>query len=88
MKVHELKLKRGYFSQWMNLQKTAEIRLDDGRDFKVGDLVVLKDYDEHRGLFSGASMEKKIVGITKLSSVIPAGVLLDDRWVVLYLGEP
>ena len=81
MKVHELKLKRGYFSQWMN-------RLDDGRDFKVGDLVVLKDYDEHRGLFSGASMEKKIVGITKLSSVIPAGVLLDDRWVVLYLGEP
>ncbi len=85
MTVHELKVQRGYFAQLMENRKTAEIRKDDGRNYKIGDELLLKCWDAEKQLFSGASIRKKIVGKTELSGLIPR---IEPGWVVLYLGEP
>lgn len=48
--IHELKIKPEYFQAVWNGQKRAELRKDD-RDYKVGDLLVLKEWDgeKHTG---------------------------------------
>lgn len=52
MKVHELKIEPQYFEAVVSSKKTFEIRKDD-RGFKVGDLLVLKEYtsDRHTNQF-------------------------------------
>lgn len=42
--VHELKILPQYFEMVANGSKRFELRKDD-RDYKVGDLLVLKEYD-------------------------------------------
>ena len=44
MKRHELKLVQPYFEDVWNRVKTFELRKND-RDFKVGDSVMLREYD-------------------------------------------
>lgn len=43
-KKHELKILPEYFRAVTNREKQFELRKDD-RDFKVGDLVILKEWD-------------------------------------------
>lgn len=45
---HELKLHPRYFSRVANGQKTFEIRKND-RDYQVGDILVLKEFDAEAG---------------------------------------
>lgn len=45
---HELKCNPEYFARIGSGQKTFEIRKND-RDFQVGDILVLKEYDPKRG---------------------------------------
>lgn len=52
MKTHNLKLVQPFFNEVKNGTKTFELRRND-RDFKVGDEVVLKEYDMMRNKFSG-----------------------------------
>ena len=44
MKIHELKTKPEYFEAARKQQKNFEIRRDD-RDYQVGDLVKLEEFD-------------------------------------------
>ena len=50
MKIHELKTKPEYFGAARKRQKNFEIRRDD-RDFQVGDLVKLEEFDN--GKYTG-----------------------------------
>lgn len=45
---HELKLDTAYFGRVASGQKTFEIRRND-RDFQVGDILLLKEYDPQKG---------------------------------------
>lgn len=45
--IHELKIESQYFKEVINGKKTFEIRKND-RNFKVGDLVKLKEIDENK----------------------------------------
>lgn len=44
MKTHELKIKPKYFDDVISGKKNFEIRKDD-RDYEVGDLITLKEYE-------------------------------------------
>lgn len=57
--THELKTWSEYFNAIRGGQKTFEIRNDD-RGFKVGDLLVLKEYDPQSDAFTG-QVEHRIV---------------------------
>lgn len=45
---HELKCRPEYFSRVASGQKTFEIRRND-RDFQVGDILILKEYEPDKG---------------------------------------
>ena len=45
MKTHELKIKSQYFKDVISGVKTFEVRKND-RDFKIGDLMILKEFDK------------------------------------------
>lgn len=47
MKIHELKISPKYFEDVKANKKHFELRKDD-RDFKVGDLITLREYDNEQ----------------------------------------
>lgn len=52
MKVHTLKTTTGFFNAVDSGRKPFEVRRND-RDFKVGDLLVLREWDERAGVYLG-----------------------------------
>jgi ASC-1-like (ASCH) protein len=58
--IHELKIIQPYFSEVKKGAKKFELRRND-RDFKIGDTVVLKEYDKKTQTYSG---EFIVIGIT------------------------
>ena len=48
--IHELKLREEYKSPIENLSKTFEIRKEDDKTFKEGDLLILKIIDDKNKL--------------------------------------
>lgn len=59
MKIHELKTWKQYFVAVFSGLKNFEIRFND-RDFKVGDEVLLKEYDEKEGVYTGRILHRRI----------------------------
>jgi len=64
MKIHELKISPKYFEDVNANKKRFELRKDD-RDFEVGDLITLKEYDN--GEYTGREIKN-----------IPIGYILRD----------
>lgn len=62
MRVHKLKTLTPYFENVVNGRKSAELRLND-RDYQVGDIVLLEDYDLERKVYRGPTIEKQITHI-------------------------
>lgn len=63
MVVHHLKILPEYFGPLLQGDKTFEIRRND-RQFKVGDVVFLKEWDSDTRTFTGRSVIRKIRYIT------------------------
>lgn len=61
-KVHELKILPKWFDDVASEKKNFEIRRAD-RDFKVGDILVLKEYE--RGRYTGREIKRIIQYIYK-----------------------
>lgn len=59
MKIHELKISPKYFGDVYEGKKNFEIRKDD-RDFKVGDLITLREYDN--GQYTGREIKNIPIG--------------------------
>lgn len=55
---HILKIQPEYFQAVLDRKKTFEIRLND-RDYKVGDSIILKEFDYNYG-FTGRNLRKTI----------------------------
>lgn len=58
--VHELKIYPQYFEEVLNGNKTFEVRKND-RGFQVGDIVILKEFDNIR--YSGREVKAEITYI-------------------------
>lgn len=63
MTTHELKILPEYFKAQKTGKKNFEIRKND-RDYKVGDKLVLKEYDPKTDSFTGQSFDTEITFIT------------------------
>ena len=62
MKTHELKTVQPHFDHVRSGVKRAEIRRDD-RDFAVGDVLVLREYDPTTDSYSGREVEARITHV-------------------------
>ena len=61
-KIHELKIRPGYFKDVLSGKKKFEIRRND-RDFTVGDFIILEEYDEISNGYTGEKAYFKITYI-------------------------
>lgn len=63
MRVHEVKSWTQFFSAIKAGQKKHDLRVND-RDYKVGDTILLKEYDMEKGTFTGDQCYAEITFIT------------------------
>lgn len=62
--THHLKTLQPHFSDVWFGRKTFEIRVND-RNFQVGDILLLKEWDNLLGIYSGKGIEAKISHVFK-----------------------
>lgn len=72
MATHNLKIDRRHFGPVKLGLKTAELRLND-RDYKVGDWLILNEYDNG---YTGQQVARKVVHVSDVESIAPGYVLL------------
>lgn len=63
MTIHHLKSWVGLFDPIARGEKTHELRVLD-RDYKIGDTLVLSEYDPLKKLYTGATVEVEVTYIT------------------------
>lgn len=63
MEIHELKTWAEFFKAIQSGEKTFEIRNND-RNFQVGDMLLLREYDLETDRFTGRETIKQITYIT------------------------
>lgn len=76
---HALKIHPEPFLSVCKYQKTAELRIDDGHNFKVGDILLLKEWNPRKRQYSGASTKRQITHIIQVGKWIEGA----SPWVVL-----
>ena len=64
MTMHELKTWPTPFQAILNGKKNYELRVND-RDFAVGDVLVLKEYDPDTDAYSGRELRTEVRYMTK-----------------------
>ena len=79
--VHELKILEIYFVAVISGLKNFEIRKND-RNFHVGDVLVLKEYNSESNRYSGRKVIKQVKYIFN-----GPGYGIEDGYCVLALGE-
>ena len=62
--IHELKILPDYYWEVFLGHKTFEIRKND-RDFKTGDMVILKEWNPDSKLYTRNKLTRKIIYILK-----------------------
>lgn len=64
MKTHSLKTWPQYFQKIIDKKKTAELRFND-RNYQIGDLLFLQEYDNEKKEYTGREIYVKITDITE-----------------------
>jgi hypothetical protein len=77
--IHELKTWPGPFQATWNGLKLFEFRKND-RDFKVGDTLLLREYDPYIG-YTGREI------ITKITYILSEGYDLPENYCILSIGH-
>lgn len=72
MASHNLKIHRQHFGPVQLGLKTAELRLND-RDFKVGDWLILNEWDNG---YTGQQVARKVVHISDVCDIAEGYVLM------------
>lgn len=67
-KVHTLKSWQMFFEDIMSGERTSDIRCTDDRDFKVGDIMCLQEFDPVKFIYTGRSQLAKITYIQQNKS--------------------
>lgn len=63
IKQHDLKTWSEYYQAVVEGDKTFEIRVND-RNYNVGDILILKEYDPVKQIFTGREIEKVVTYLT------------------------
>ena len=77
-----VKTKRDPFQQAWARKKLSELRLDDDKDYCIGDTLIQREWKPTRGEFTGREIKAVISAITRLAHWVPD---VDHRWVILHL---
>lgn len=67
-RIHKLKTWTGYYQAVFDGVKTFEIRLND-RDYRVGDDLILEEYEPDKERYTGRKCRAKITYITDFGQV-------------------
>jgi ASC-1-like (ASCH) protein len=62
MKTHNLKIIQPYFDKLKDGTKKWELRFND-RDYRIGDTLILQEYDPSTKTYSGESLSALVVDI-------------------------
>lgn len=84
--THELKIHPTYFQEVINGNKTFEIRKND-RDYSVGDVLFLNEYDPDKKIYTGRRTRVKITYITNYAQAedyIVIGIKLEHQLIKLF----
>lgn len=81
MKEHELKTWPPYFNDILKGIKNFDLRFND-RDYKVGDILILKEYRQNDGEYTGRVIIRSIIYIFN------TGFGLKDGYCILGLSIP
>ena len=71
-KIHQLKILPKYFQSVLSGEKTFEVRKDD-RNFQLGDIVVLDEFDDISCSFTGNYVGVRITYILRDSEFCKSG---------------
>lgn len=74
-KTHELKILPKYFNEVYSGNKTFEVRKND-RNFKVGDMLILKEWDIENQKFTGNQVKRKITYILDNTIYLKKGFVI------------
>lgn len=61
--IHELKIRPNFFRDIISGVKTFEIRRND-RDYKVGDILILQEYEVLKRCYSGRETKRLVTHVT------------------------
>ena len=87
--VHDVKSWTFLFQAIQSGAKTHDIRDVRDRNYAVGDLLVLNEFDQATGKYTGAKCVKKITYMTDRSTPCAfSSSVLDRNFAILSLGEP
>lgn len=64
MTTHHLKSWTPFFEAFVRGDKRHDLRDDSDRNFKVGDLIILQDYEPFGGGYTGREFEMQVTYIT------------------------
>lgn len=62
MIIHELKSWPDFFEPVLSGERTFELRVND-RKFRVGDGLLLREYDDRRAKYTGRELKKRIINM-------------------------
>lgn len=79
-KVHIVKCWVKEFNSMITLLKTADIRFND-RDYAVGDILIEREYDYDKKMYTGVEFSCDITHILPLYMFVTQTI--DPRWVML-----
>jgi hypothetical protein len=85
MKTHELKSWPEFFEPIFKEEKSFEVRKND-RDFKIGDRIMLKEYDPEIGSYTGRYCFRTITYILSenpfidLKDYVILSLIIDDQF--------
>lgn len=63
MTTHEVKSWPQFFGPILDGTRTSDMRLKTDRDFKIGDIMLLKEFDPFGGGYTGRTQEVEITHI-------------------------
>lgn len=73
--THDLKIQPQYFRDVCNGTKTFEVRKDD-RGYKVGDKLVLNEWSETAGCYTGAGIVMRVTYILSETAFVREGYVI------------
>ncbi len=72
--THELKCWPEFFKAMASLDKLFEIRKND-RDFKIGDILYLREWDPSQAVYTGAALTRRVTYLTDFPSAMKDGYI-------------
>jgi hypothetical protein len=75
VKIHDLKIDPVYYKAVLSGSKRFEVRKND-RDFKIYDILLLREYDRNKNNYTGKEIRKKIYYILDNPEYLREGYII------------